>query len=849
MPQSSTIVSSFSFSICLLVSFLSFGGLARSLPDGASAGIVQIGQYVPLEGICTAYIKEILADVVRQELVCHTSNGRIFAVPSADQEWIDEKQKTGELISGETILDLPPNTMVDMEKFSLDLAYPPGLLNTVDEDSRNRRRQLRRLAITGTKTVLAIRVIASDASASMTESEISDGIFGTIDDPANLVTQYKACSFGKLQFKPMNDKKGKTRNIKDGATTIKIDIPTSQGDEKLMDAVNAKLVTEFGTSKAEDLADHIMYCLPPGTLTEKQLAFAFVNGYQIWFNDVNCGYLTVQMHEMGHNLGMGHSGEDNSEYGDTSGLMGSSYKSDDTPFMCFNSAKSWQLGWYEDKAVTVAPKAGDASFSIKLAGIVDYDTTDANVLIRIVPDTLDTHYYMNYNAAKGMNKASTEGRDQVLVTKKDVTYEKNVSWRIAELDATNTFKLNDFNGKSGETLTITVNSIVDDVADISIVLSGFSQTNPTTAPTSKPSLAPSTSPPTAVPSHSPSAQPTLEPSVSPSTMDSEPPSQALSGEPSAKPTSLPSTSPTAPPTASATASPSGVSSSPPSTMTSQSPSQNSSTNPTTAPAPSAVPTTAPSTAPSTAHSLSPTDTAPVTSTSVPTSLLSAVPSPSLGLVPTTSLPTTAPSIQPSAAPSVLVSTQMTAAVPLAVDVSVLDKLDVICNGAEAYIDQVVQNAFGSDTRTTVTCSQSTTDRSRRSLFLEYEKPVVAIVTTTFPRAHTAPREFRYIQYLNQVMVAEDAAAALPAFISEAAKAGGSGLDDGVYTSVDRTVDPPMLVIEFSATAPSGQPTQAPTTPTGKVEQTLASEGTTLLGGLWFPFVLALTMGLVSSTIV
>eukprot|EP00980_Cylindrotheca_fusiformis_P018249 scaffold5930_cov177-Cylindrotheca_fusiformis.AAC.4 len=756
-------------------------GLARSLPDGTSTGIVKIGHYVPLEGICTAYIKEILADVVRQELVCHTSNGRIFAVPSANQEWIDEKQKTGELISGETILDLPPSTMVNMEAFSLDLAYPPGLLNTVDEDSRNRRRQLRRLAVTGTKTVLAIRVIASDASASMTESEISDGIFGTIDDPANLVTQYKACSFKKLQFKPTNDKKGKTKNIKNGATTIKVNVATGQGDRALMNAVNEKLVAEFGTNEAKDLADHIMYCLPPGTLTEKQLAFAFVNGYQIWFNDENCGYMSVQMHEMGHNLvrGMGHSGEDGSEYGDRSGLMGSSYKSDDTPFLCFNSAKSWQLGWYEDKAVTVTPKASDASFSIKLGAIADYDTTDEDVLIRIVPDTLDTHYYMNYNALKGINKSTQEGRDQVLVTKKDITYERNVSWRIAELDATNTFKLNDFNGKKGETLTITVNSIVDDVADISIVLSGFPQKSPP-APTNKPSLAPSTSPPTPVPSHSPSMQPTFQPSASPSMMDSTPPSQALSSEPSTKPTTP-------------------------------------STNPTTAQAPSA--------APSIAHSLSPTATAPVTSSTSPTSSLSAAPSPFLGLGPTSSLPTTAPSIPPSATNPVLVSAQMTAAVPLAVDDSGLDKLDAVCKGTEAYLDQVVQSAFGSDTHTTVACSKST-DRS--------EKPVVAVVTTTFPQANNAPREFRYIQYLNEIMVAEGASISLPAFISEAAKASGSGLDDGVHTSIDSTVDPPMLVIELS-----------PNTTTGKDGKPLASEGTTLVGGFWC--MLALSIGLLFST--
>ena len=82
------------------------------------------------------------------------------------------------------------------------------------------------------------------------------------------------------------------------------------------------------------------------------------------------------VHEVGHNLGLAHSGDGNLEYGDQSGMMGKntiggsllswhsyhastfspsicpptspsySYNSDDTPLMCFNPAKNYQLGWY-----------------------------------------------------------------------------------------------------------------------------------------------------------------------------------------------------------------------------------------------------------------------------------------------------------------------------------------------------------------------------------------------------------------------------------------------------------------------------------------------------------------------
>jgi hypothetical protein len=82
------------------------------------------------------------------------------------------------------------------------------------------------------------------------------------------------------------------------------------------------------------------------------------------------------MHELGHNLGIQHSGDrsattDNEKiYGDMSGYMGFLH-GNGQPRMCFNAAKSWKLGWYEDKAVIVSPST--SSWSGRLMGISDYD--------------------------------------------------------------------------------------------------------------------------------------------------------------------------------------------------------------------------------------------------------------------------------------------------------------------------------------------------------------------------------------------------------------------------------------------------------------------------------------------
>jgi hypothetical protein len=62
--------------------------------------------------------------------------------------------------------------------------------------------------------------------------------------------------------------------------------------------------------------------------------------------------------ELGHNIGLGHSGEADLTgggdevdlaYRDQSGYMVYGYNHQCWPLMCFNGAKNWQLGWYKEK--------------------------------------------------------------------------------------------------------------------------------------------------------------------------------------------------------------------------------------------------------------------------------------------------------------------------------------------------------------------------------------------------------------------------------------------------------------------------------------------------------------------
>lgn len=82
-----------------------------------------------IEGPCTAYIEIIEGDGDKEMLVGDCGSGIHYVVPQVDTAWIEEKRKSGELVSGVTVLDLPENTMVDKQTYAFILAGPPGLLN------------------------------------------------------------------------------------------------------------------------------------------------------------------------------------------------------------------------------------------------------------------------------------------------------------------------------------------------------------------------------------------------------------------------------------------------------------------------------------------------------------------------------------------------------------------------------------------------------------------------------------------------------------------------------------------------------------------------------------------------
>jgi hypothetical protein len=157
---------------------------------------------------------------------------------------------------------------------------------------------------TGVRTVLVIRIVARDSQTTATEAQLADDVFGADGDDLNLKTGYDQCSYGQLQFEPLrtNAKVGS-----DGVYTVFIPNTTVKGVavSVIANAAMDQVTNDLG-APPNFLADHVMFCIPPGTagdlppgMTGDWVAYANVNGWRSVYNDERCQHPNVQMHEIG----------------------------------------------------------------------------------------------------------------------------------------------------------------------------------------------------------------------------------------------------------------------------------------------------------------------------------------------------------------------------------------------------------------------------------------------------------------------------------------------------------------------------------------------------------------------
>jgi len=320
-----------------------------------------------------------------------------------------------------------------------ELLIPNGSSINIEESKERRRRleeRSRKLVATqGRLTSLVVRVIDGNKKAStISKNQLMKTVFDNNNSgDISVAEQFKACSSGSFEIEPYGGNKNK------GVIELKIDEKIEEGKTSRQYVVDLVLKKVNMLSYASDL-DLIQLCLPRGTVFgnegEDWIGYAVYNGKHCVVNDDWCRSVSVWMHEIGHDMGLYHSGDPGEpgkkkETTDFTDLMGASFPEKDSGFkrQCYNAAKNWQLGWYPNMQKQIDPlDLGSASEEFKMVGVDSYSANakkeDGLIVLRM------KKYYIGYNAKRGINDGVRENQDQVMVFMKNLI---GTSTRLAGL--------------------------------------------------------------------------------------------------------------------------------------------------------------------------------------------------------------------------------------------------------------------------------------------------------------------------------------------------------------------------------------------------------------------------------
>jgi len=194
------------------------------------------------------------------------------------------------IMAGSLFANIPGGQVVNgavVYPFNSDITVSPS------PDSFNRRR--RRLVASGTRRVLVLRITALDTTNDYSASQLYKYVFDNSQPytQPTLASQYAKMSFGKLNFVPTQY----------GVMEVHVPInATGASTMAVRDAAISAVVTQYGVSSITDMAEHVMFCIPPGT--GNWAGSSPVVSWRIVMNNQWCGFLSGFMHEMGHNLGL-----------------------------------------------------------------------------------------------------------------------------------------------------------------------------------------------------------------------------------------------------------------------------------------------------------------------------------------------------------------------------------------------------------------------------------------------------------------------------------------------------------------------------------------------------------------
>ncbi|KAL3796048.1 hypothetical protein ACHAW5_010586 [Stephanodiscus triporus] len=141
---------------------------------------------------------------------------------------------------------------------------------------------------------------------------------------------------------------------------------------------------------------HVMYIVESCYVDCGYAAYAYVNNYISVYQGKYYKDVAVSMHEIGHNFGLG-----NPHY------------EDDTGKMCYNPAKNWQIGWYNDcKKMPTLPSQASWETMETIVGIADYKKNNMFPVVLKLETGTSNNYFVGFQSSRG---------NKMKITKKQMT--------------------------------------------------------------------------------------------------------------------------------------------------------------------------------------------------------------------------------------------------------------------------------------------------------------------------------------------------------------------------------------------------------------------------------------------
>ena len=227
-------------------------------------------------------------------LTCETEEGKFYKVEGLSQKELKMMKK--DVANKKIEMNIPLESAIDESTASIKVPSGKKINFKGKEKQGNGNNskkkspwedRYRRSLVSGTRSVLVVRVIASDGQTTASEARLSDSVFGNgadgSVDPVTLKSQYSACSYGALNFVEAADRDGTSTNIRNGAVTVTVGTSTIEGDTVMNNAIADELNSQFGVTSPSQLATHVMYCLPPGTMSS--IAYANIYSWMSVYSD------------------------------------------------------------------------------------------------------------------------------------------------------------------------------------------------------------------------------------------------------------------------------------------------------------------------------------------------------------------------------------------------------------------------------------------------------------------------------------------------------------------------------------------------------------------------------------